>query len=259
MRLLILSDLHVEHAPFARPDAQFDVVVLAGDIHNGSQAIQWARETFPHWPIVQVAGNHEFFGTQRDQCLDQMREAARLLDVNFLENDAVAIDGVQFLGATLWTDYRVFERPGRPFLIPAQQAMQANLNMIADYWKIEESAGQRFMPADSARLHRISRDWLQEQLDAQRTGLRVVVSHHLPSWLSVAPAFESSVTNAGFVSDLDDLVAQSDLWIHGHTHTSHHYQIGHAEVVSNPRGYPWRGGPSDFENPQFNPCRVVQV
>jgi predicted phosphodiesterase len=259
MRLLILSDLHVEHAPFERPQAQFDVVVLAGDIHNGPQAIQWARETFPHWPIIQVAGNHEFFGAQRDACLDHMRQSAHRLNVHFLENDAVEIDGVHFFGATLWTDYRVFERPGRPFQIPAQQAMQANLNMIADYWKIEESPGQWFMPSDAVRLHGESRAWLEERLHAPRTGLRVVVSHHLPSWSSVAPAFEGSVTNAGFVSDLDDLVAQSDLWIHGHTHTSHHYQVGHAEVVSNPRGYPWRGGPSAFENPQFNANRVIQI
>lgn len=49
MKLLVLSDLHVEFAPFA-PDSQAmtaaDVVVLAGDIHKGAQGMAWARQTF---------------------------------------------------------------------------------------------------------------------------------------------------------------------------------------------------------------------
>jgi predicted phosphodiesterase len=41
MKLLVLSDLHVEFAPFM-PDAEAthaaDIVVLAGDIHKGVKA-----------------------------------------------------------------------------------------------------------------------------------------------------------------------------------------------------------------------------
>ena len=53
MRLLVLSDLHVEFAPFdavlgtQRIDQGVDVVVLAGDIHVGTQGLVWARQTFP--------------------------------------------------------------------------------------------------------------------------------------------------------------------------------------------------------------------
>lgn len=39
MKVLILSDLHLEFAPFdPAPDLEFDVVILAGDIHSPPSA-----------------------------------------------------------------------------------------------------------------------------------------------------------------------------------------------------------------------------
>ncbi|REM26022.1 metallophosphoesterase, partial [Mycobacterium tuberculosis] len=46
MKVWILSDLHLEFAPFEPvPDLEFDVVVLAGDIHSpAKRAVQWAAD-----------------------------------------------------------------------------------------------------------------------------------------------------------------------------------------------------------------------
>jgi len=38
MKLRVLSDLHVEVAGFAPPPGDADLIVLAGDIHNGESA-----------------------------------------------------------------------------------------------------------------------------------------------------------------------------------------------------------------------------
>lgn len=48
MKVLILSDLHFEVAPFElEPDLQFDVVILAGDVHSlAKRAVQWAVDRF---------------------------------------------------------------------------------------------------------------------------------------------------------------------------------------------------------------------
>ncbi len=106
MRLAVLSDLHLEFGPFTPPEALLsaDLVILAGDIHNGVQALDWARRSFPDQTIVQIAGNHEFLGFCWQDLLAEMRQVARRLDIAFLENDSVVVGGVQFLGATLWTD-----------------------------------------------------------------------------------------------------------------------------------------------------------
>ena len=89
LKLLVLSDLHLEFAPFMPDPAAVDaadVVVLAGDICNGTKAIPWARQAFGSKPVVYVAGNHEFYRFDWIKLLDQMREQSRLHGVHFLEN-----------------------------------------------------------------------------------------------------------------------------------------------------------------------------
>lgn len=265
MRLLVLSDLHVEHAPFvpSAPRGAYDVAVLAGDIGQATLALAWARRSFPDVPIVQVAGNHEFFDTVREDALAAMRAAARRHGVHLLEEDAVAIDGVEFVGCTVWTDYRLHERGGRPVAMSAADAMAGARRAMLDYRCIDvrdPSAGggmRRFEPQDSVALHERSRDWLAARLARPRSGPRVVVTHHLPSWHSVSPGYLAAPSNPAFASDLDPLLPGADLWIHGHTHSSHDYLQGGCRVVCNPRGYPMRSG--SFENPRFDPARIVEI
>lgn len=90
MRLLVLSDLHLEvwrdHVPridvsISRPD----VVILAGDIHTKSRAPSWAAEIFSGLPVVYVAGNHEFYGKRlRKQESQSPQNASVTLMYTFL-------------------------------------------------------------------------------------------------------------------------------------------------------------------------------
>ncbi len=260
-RVLILSDLHVEIAPFEPAPVQADVVVLAGDIHNGTQAVHWARAAFPHHPIVQIAGNHESWDACLERCIDALREAALRCDVDFLEHDAVVQEGIEFLGCTLWSDYRVFEVPGRPHRMSAEQAMAHNRARVLDFAHVRTAGGERLLePEDCVAMNSRSRAWLTGALGAPRIAPRVVVTHFLPSWRSVSSAFAGSVTNAAYVNDADALVAQADLWVHGHTHSSHAYAIGRCEVRCNPRGYPRpRRVRTGFENPAFDPGFTVEI
>jgi predicted phosphodiesterase len=65
VKLLILSDLHLEFGTFLVPKVDYDVVILAGDIFvPGSKAMRWARRAGNFGetaPIVFVPGNHEFY------------------------------------------------------------------------------------------------------------------------------------------------------------------------------------------------------
>jgi len=51
--------------------------------------------------------------------LARAREAALLYGVSLLENDAIVIGGVRFVGATLWTDYKLFGERNRPSAMSA--------------------------------------------------------------------------------------------------------------------------------------------
>ena len=114
VKLYVLSDLHLENAGFTPDPAVVraaDVVVLAGDIHPGVEGVAWARATFADKPIVLVAGNHEFYGGDWDEVLEQMHQAAKTHDIHFLENNTTTVAGIRFLGCTLWTDFAYFGEP----------------------------------------------------------------------------------------------------------------------------------------------------
>lgn len=252
MKLLILSDLHMDLSPFV-PDqaatAAADVVVLAGDIHIGSQAARWARKTFADKPVVLVAGNHEFYDGHWERTLDDLREVARREQVHFLENDAVVIGGVQFLGTTLWTDFEYFGADTMP------RAMAEAQRSVPDYLCIRGCT-----PEATLERHRVSRAWLEAELAKPGAPQdRVVVSHHYPRKASTPPKYRNDLATAAFGSELPaDLLDQAGLWVHGHTHSSFQYDVGRCRVVCNPRGYHlgWRVG--EYENREFNPRLLVE-
>ncbi|HEY4374744.1 MAG TPA: metallophosphoesterase [Burkholderiales bacterium] len=266
MKLHILSDLHVEFAPFAPPASDADVVILAGDIHVDVAGLQWARKTFPNQALIYVTGNHEFYRGEWDGTMQAMRDCAAALSIHFLEDQELLLDGVRFLGTTLWTDFDYFGPARR------REAMRACVEYLTDFRLIaappfvEDSDISRPIPKRAEGLltpahvrarHLASRAWLEARLAAPHGGPTVVVTHHLPGAGSVSARYRDDLGNAGFASHLDHLMGPAALWIHGHTHDSFDYRLGGTRVVCNPRGYPLSDG--SFENPRFDPGLVLSL
>ncbi len=263
LRLLILSDLHLEFGPFVPPDpVLYDLVILAGDVHgDGVKAVHWAQResTFARKPVLFVPGNHEPYGSERHRMLQLMREQSAGGNVRVLDRDEVVVEGVRFLGTTLWTDFALDEPRGTC----VEDAMREATHGMNDYRAIKERDGghspRRFRPEDALREHRLSRAWLQERLEAPAGGLpTVVITHHAPSERSMDPMYEGSHLNPCFYSELPASFFQSAvLWVHGHTHSSSDYLHHRTRVVANPRGYVrWDGR---LENEGFRPDLVIRV
>ncbi len=236
MKLQVFSDLHVEFEPFEAPQSDADVVILAGDIHVGKHGLKWALEAYPDTPVVYVFGNHEYYGGVMPNLYDKLKEEAQGTRVHILNNEAVAIAGVRFLGCTLWTDFNLFGDP-------AWAGFHAEQSM-ADYRKIRLAPNfRRLRSDDTAALHRASLRWLDETLGQDWDGPTVVVSHHAPSQRSIPAFYANDSLSPGYASALDNFVEDRaiDVWVHGHTHEACDYQIGATRVVCNPRGYPNEG------------------
>ena len=266
IRLLILSDLHFEFAAFVTPSPDlYDLVVLAGDIAVGVQAVHWARRksTFADKPVVLVPGNHEFYNSERTRMLGQLREAAAGTNVHLLDRDEMILHGVRFLGATLWTDFELDVGQGTDV---AQAKRDATIGLTdfagAIRERLPDSRDQRrFTPEHAVREHLLSRAWLQAKLLAPVSAdvlATVVVTHHAPSSLSMDPVYEGSELNPCFYSDLPASFFQTAaLWVHGHTHSSSDYRHHRTRVVANPRGYVrWNGA---IENTRFDPKLVITL
>ncbi|MEC5218689.1 putative phosphodiesterase [Actimicrobium sp. GrIS 1.19] len=260
MRLLILSDLHHDvwgdKAPIIDPAiSRPDVVILAGDINTGGKSVDWAARTFSGLPVIYVHGNHEAYGDTLEEAQGEIVAAcAPHPNLHFLNCGELVIGNVRFLGATLWTDFRLFGDDSR------QLVMQEAETGMSDYQciRLATKGYRKLRAADTARFHAQHKAWLHQKLAEPFDGSTVVVTHMAPSMSSVVYHYDvSDLLSAAYASRLDSLVELADLWVHGHMHHSLDYPIGKGRVVANPCGYPNRDGST--ENPDFNPNRIVDV
>lgn len=263
MRLLVLSDLHAESTGWQVPVdlPAFDVCILAGDIDKTiRRAINWLgrsdQDGFVGHPILYVPGNHEFFMGEIGDRLGEGRAAARYSgNVTLLDRASVVIDGVRFIGATLWTDYALHGAR-------LQHEVMARAAVgVRDHYVIrvrdEDGAVRTFMPADALARHKDDLAFIQAALAEPFDGETVVVTHHAPHLGSLAERFKDDMVSGAFVSDLTETIERGRpaLWVHGHTHDSFDYRVGETRIVCNPRGYGnWRS-----ENGRFDERLIIEV
>ena len=160
MKLQIFSDLHIDVAPIKLITIAggIDAVIVAGDICEGAvRAFEYLRRIVPQAiPIVMVMGNHEYYRRFVPDELALTQERAASFDIHLLEDDKVTIDGVRFVGCTLWTDYGVFGTAN------VAHVMNACAHGMNDHRLIgwQKQPWLRFRPQEAALLHHQSKSFL---------------------------------------------------------------------------------------------------
>jgi predicted phosphodiesterase len=272
IRAHIASDLHadLDHNGYEPVVPDCDVVVIAGDAHPPlSQTLPYLRRIYPHHPVIYTPGNHCYYSDHRSPetktTYQREREnAARIAeqhDIMLLDNGACTVDGVRFLGTTLWTDFML-----RPPHVMFGDAVRSGMRMN-DYRLIKVGRGRgkdRLLPRDTIEAHKVAVKWLTAQLSIPFDGETVVVTHHAPSAKSLIGRGEVSYDlDWCYASDLEWIMTGDNapsLWIHGHIHSNRDYTVGGTRVVCNPRGYPKYFMPNaPRENPDFDPNLVIEV
>jgi len=244
MKLHLLSDLHNEFDVYRPEQLDADVVVLAGDIDVKQRAIAWAKERFS-CPVIYVPGNHEYYRGQLGNTLQKLR-ALQDNQVHVLDCDEVVLDGVRFLGATGWADYKALGDP-------ATAAREAQ-NSMTDYKQIRTASYQRARPSDFADLALQTYAWLEERLSVPFDGQTVVITHNAPSLKSLeGHPLAGGALDASFANQWGALVrTPASLWIHGHIHMAKDYYENGVRIVCNPRGYPG-------EATGFDPKLLIEI
>ncbi|MGL4650183.1 MAG: metallophosphoesterase [Caldilineaceae bacterium] len=256
LRIWPISDLHVARTEGwdAGQIPQADVAVVAGDVCEGVvSAIDWlALHIRPHMQVVYTPGNHEFYGTVHDHALQRGKQAATFADIHLLDGDAVVINGVRFIGATLWTDYLLFGEPYR------WACMQSARQGLSDHRQIawSKEPWKRFRPDEAAVLHARAKLAIESHLVQRHHGPTVVLTHHAPHIQSIHRPLRSSLLSGAYASDLSELIGRAgpDLWVHGHTHLAVDYTVANTRIISNPRGYRHERNETGFD-----PLMIVEV
>lgn len=262
MKVALCSDLHLEFGDLDIQNTEnADVLVLAGDIMLAGDLHDFAddevnpawgavipgraekarqyrdflrrcSERFPH--VLFVAGNHEFYNFRWDQTLDLLKtECSKFDNVHFMENDTFVLDGVTFIGATLWTDLNRSD----PLTIYHVGSMMNDYRTI----RVESRHYSRLTPYDTLARHRHTLDYIRHVIDNRADDRFFVITHMAPSKLSTHPRYANDILmNGGYSSDLSEFIVdrpQIAAWVHGHTHHNFDYVVGSTRIVANPRGY----------------------
>ena len=193
-----------------------------------------------------------------DQAHTRLRETCERLGITWLEREVVSMDGVRFVGTTLWTDFDALgPLAGQPLPDPASDKFPAHLHHPNSQFTRQLKARDKAFRAANHYLRKtgttragepwlaeqvreqalVCQSWLHNTLNTPYDGQTVVVTHFAPSLRSSDPRYGLVPGTAGFCNALDPLLAHAQLWLHGHLHCPSDYEHAGCRVVANPRGY----------------------
>jgi len=257
MRVNVISDLHLEFGDLELPggdvlilsgDAcesrtlrkyRYDPVNLLGESVNGKRLDRAARffneEVTKYRQCIYVMGNHEHYHGKYHKTWHEL--IAEVPDnVAVLEQQHLEIDGVLFLGATLWTSCN----KGDPM---THMVLKNGMNdyRAITYHDRARDVYRKLNPEDTQDEYGKTVQYFRTMCQRNRDKKIVVCTHHAPSFQSVHEHYRHErEMNGGYASSLEDFILdhpQIKFWTHGHMHDPSDYMIGDCRVICNPRGY----------------------
>ena len=281
MNIQLLSDLHLEAHPHFVPEpaANADLLVLAGDVGSYQEGSQLGDGDFglarfsplpqhAGWPtpVLFVPGNHEYDAQDFDAAHQRLRQTCERLGILWLERETLTLQGVRFVGTTLWSDFDALAVHEGATDLGRQLTLRDKAFRAANFY-LRKTGGTRhgepFLAEPMREQALVCQEWLRAALQQPFEGPTVVVTHFAPSLRSADPRYGLVPGTAGFCNALDALLEHAQLWLHGHLHAPSDYtargQRGdgsawQCRVVANPLGYARKG-----EQIAFQPRCMVTV
>jgi hypothetical protein len=278
VNIQLLSDLHLESNPrfTAQPTPGADLLVLAGDIGSYQPGSLLEGQDFglrqfsplpvdqggAGWPtpVLFIPGNHEYDGLDFEATHARLRETCERLGLVWLEQQSLVLQGVRFIGSTLWADFDALGAAAAAagdITLGEQLKNREKAFRAANFYLRTNHAFQDGQPmlAEGVRDRGLaSQAWLRQALAQPFDGPTVVVTHFAPSLMSADPRYGLAPGTAGFCNALDDLLGQAQLWLHGHLHCPSDYVKNGCRVVANPLGYARKG-----EQDAFKPDLLIKI
>ena len=281
MNIQLLSDLHLEAHPHFLPEPApgADVLVLAGDVGSYQEGSQLADQDFglarfsplplgAGWPtpVLFVPGNHEYDAQDFDEAHARLRSTCDRLGIAWLERETLVMQGVRFVGTTLWSDFDALADHEGSADLGRRLKLREKAFRAANFY-LRKTGGTRdgepFLAEAMRDQALLCQQWLAQALAVPFAGPTVAVTHFAPSLLSADPRYGLVPGTAGFCNALDGLLPRASLWLHGHLHAPSDYTVRgesgdgspwQCRVVANPLGYAREG-----EQASFQPRCVIAV
>lgn len=255
----IISDLHLEFHPevvsmktllekypqlTCTDSAPSDtILLLAGDIGSFSVPnlrpfLKDCSELYRH--VIYILGNHEYYSYDgldmisiekvATDTANWINDEVGRANFHFLNKSSVVLDGVKYLGATLWANIDDYQR----------DIIELKIN---DYKLINRPDGSVITADDTIEIHKSHVEWLTSELSDKDTPT-VIITHHLPTkkLQHEKYAIYGNVASS-FYTDLEYLMQDNvRLWVCGHTHSYVKSKVSDTLLITSPFGYAYECG-----------------
>lgn len=263
MKVTYCSDLHLEFSDYEIHNVDnADVLILAGDIMPISRLktdiesvkfgnisrflkfIDQVTNLYKH--VIWVMGNHEYYGADITE-LSELKQAFKCYsNLYILENEIVKLDGVTFIGGTMWTDLNKND--------PSTKYRAAGL--LNDFHYITENH-EPFNVDYWYSLHQQFMQFITDFFTSyQSEDPVVVVTHHSPTFETIDARYKGSfIMNGLYCSSLEEFILDNPsikYWIHGHLHGCDQFDLDTCKIRSNTRGYPSESCYKQFDLQTFD-------
>lgn len=220
MNFQFASDLHLEFAQNKKRLSKKPILpveenlIIAGDLMPLSEMEQhqdFLNYLSDHFKMTYwLPGNHEFYGSDLAMFPKSFEETIRpniLLLNNIVKKVSDASGPIELVFSTLWSH------------IPTNLT-EIVVKRVQDFNQIQWNGG-KLTPQVYNQLHQDALNFLETALEPT-TARKMVISHHLPSFLNFPKKHQNDPINVCFASNLDDFIQKTapNAWIFGHHHSN---------------------------------------
>lgn len=258
--LQFASDIHLEMRktiPIIKPVKDKNVYLcLCGDIgnpylENYEKFLKIHSELFTH--ILIISGNHEYYSVRNIVSIgetDAMIEkiVSKYKNITYLNKSGLIIDGVKFIGCTLWSDVSsipdIAEKVMNDYKYIYVKKNKKNNKKNKNQDKSQNSSDEKYKrllkASDVCEMNKECIEWIKHEInkfkETDKYKKIIILTHHAPSFSMLN---KSDVYSPCYATNYNDIMGKPvSIWISGHSHHSNHIRINNTLCVSNCMGYP---------------------
>lgn len=254
MLVRVYSDIHLDvyegcekqwFPPVLNEDKN-TTLILAGDLWIGTRWIEfegksWISELASRFKnIIVVLGNHDYWPIGELSIKDGAQTCRNMLadrclfNVHVLDSNSIELEGILFVGSTLWTD---MNKSDPTTMLIMSDYMNHDWNILYEN-QYKGNKNPRFNSATWVQTHKNQLEYIRRTVEENLLKDIFVISHHVP--LTIFSEAEDFARAGYYVSDLSDLILNYPnirYWAFGHSHQCVSEHFNQCLMINRSVGY----------------------